>query len=666
MIRFSLVPPCIFISAGCAAAGQAADATSESELSAGSYLASVEVNGSAPSELRWRAGDPQPELGAADRALLPAFATGSAHAVCDVILGTSAWTTSGETEVLSTEWDQMRLGGLRYSLKVEAMCSASLPTREAFLDRLFIAAGGPGLDTPSYAVSTAREALAAQPDSAWPSGSAWVLMSYLCVACADATPEGAEPFETNASLATATPQPALDTCLSRNGGDVALGKPVNNGGGALPHAWGNGIVVDRNGGSVGANLCMQKTGASTAWNVRGAIREAYIAAGGPRGAAGYPLEDEGSRSAGGFARQRFEGGEFRHTAGRYVFEPAGPKAATESFPVACPPPGFVASKSSGPIVIDGKNDVVISGVKISNPSGPCITIRGGSRSVRVENSEIGPCYKYGVAVLDATQVSVSNNYIHDIVGNGVHVERAASVESRGNCIQRTVSAVFAQDSRFISVDRNSIRNVKRLKVGDLTDAALQEIEGLYRGQAVQFNRVSDGGSRIACNLVQNDVGLSNAEDAFNVHASNGTAQAPIDLAGNRVLGGGPSKTGGGFLIGDGGGSNQVSRGNIGVNPGQYGVAIAGGSHMSMYGNVIFGTAQPNFTNVGMYVWRASGVTPTCDDLTVGGNRIKYFSGNGQENPFWDGKNCTGAKIATNDLHAAIGADVIDTIPAECR
>jgi Right handed beta helix region len=475
---------------------------------------------------------------------------------------------------------------------------------------------------------------------------------------------GREPIGNNAAAATA--ESALDDCLARNGGEAALGKPFNNGGGTAPHRWGNGLTVDRNGGTVGLNMCMLKTNGATAWNVRGAIRGAYLAMGGPNGTAGHPLEDEGVRTPGGFAQQRFEGGTFRHTAGRYVFEAAGPKAATEAFPISCPPAGFAPVTNSGPIVLDGKSDVVISGVKISNPSGACITIRGGSRNIRIENSEIGPCYKYGVAVLDASQVTVSNNYIHDVFGNGVHIERAALVQALGNCVQRTVAGVLAQDARVISVERNSIRNVKRLQVGDAPEGTLKELEALYRGQAVQFNRVSDGGNRIACNLVQNDPGASNAEDAINVHTSNGTAQAPIDVVGNRVQGGGPSKTGGGVLIGDGGGSYQVSRGNIGSNPGQYGIAIAGGSHMAMYGNTVFGAAQPGFTNVGMYIWKASTITPTCDDLNVAGNRVKYFRGDGVENPFWDGKNCTNVKLGSNDLHATIGAEVIDTVPSECR
>jgi Right handed beta helix region len=497
-------------------------------------------------------------------------------------------------------------------------------------------------------------------------------LGYFVTGCLAVSSERNEPLTDPTATATATSaisgpmQSALDACVSRNGGEAVVGKPFNNGGGAAPHLWGNGLAVDRTGGSIGVNMCMLKANTTTAWNVRGAIRAAYLASGGPNGMAGYPTEDEGPRVAGGFARQTFEGGEFRHTAGRYVFEPAGPKAATEVFPISCPPTGFSPSKTSGPLVIDGKSDVVISGVKISNPSGSCISVRGGSRNVRIENSEIGPCYKYGVAVLDSTSVTVSNNYIHDVMGNAVHIEKGALVEARSNCLQRAMSGVFVQDSRVIAIERNSIRNVKRLRSGDAPEATLKELEALYRGQAVQFNRVNDGGNRIACNLAQNDPGLSNAEDAFNVHTSNGTSQAPIDVVGNRVFGGGPSKTGGGVLIGDGGGSYQVLRGNVGSNPGQYGIAIAGGSHMSMYGNTVFGAAQPNFTNVGMYIWKASEITPTCDDVNIAGNRIKYFSGDGKENPFWDGKNCSNVKIGANDLHASIGAEVIDTIPAECR
>jgi len=37
--------------------------------------------------------------------------------------------------------------------------------------------------------------------------------------------------------------------------------------------------------------------------------------------------------------------------------------------------------------------------------------------------------------------------------------------------------------------------------------------------------------------------------------------------------------GGGIMLGDGGGSNIVAKNNILVDPGQYGMAVSGGSYM---------------------------------------------------------------------------------------
>jgi hypothetical protein len=167
MIRFSIIPLCLSTVAACSEVILSTETSAESELASRTYPARLDVSSSAPSELRWRAGFPQPALSATALSTLRQSATRDAHAICDVILGSGAWTTVNETEALTTEWDHFQKSGLRYTLEVKATCVAALPSREAFLDKLFLAAGGPGIETPASAISTARIALEAQPAPAW-------------------------------------------------------------------------------------------------------------------------------------------------------------------------------------------------------------------------------------------------------------------------------------------------------------------------------------------------------------------------------------------------------------------------------------------------------------------------------------------------------------------
>lgn len=91
--------------------------------------------------------------------------------------------------------------------------------------------------------------------------------------------------------ADGTKDAAIVSCHLRNGGETVVGKPFDNGGGAYVHAWGNGLVQDFASAANGKSLCMRAKGATSAWLVRGAIRDVYFANGGGEGSIGYPVQD---------------------------------------------------------------------------------------------------------------------------------------------------------------------------------------------------------------------------------------------------------------------------------------------------------------------------------------------------------------------------------------
>jgi predicted small lipoprotein YifL len=301
--------------------------------------------------------------------------------------------------------------------------------------------------------------------------------------------------------------------------------------------------------------------------------------------------------------------------------------------------------ASGPIVINGENDVVISGMHISNPNGSCIKIINGATNIIVENSEIGPCGENGIDILsESNNITIRNNYIHDTLGEGVYTYLAELIKIKYNQIERTAGGVYAVSSKQIDTSYNKIRNV----------------QGPFpRGQLIQYAFVKGGGNRITYNIGINEPGVSAPQDAINLYKSRGLPDDQMIVSNNVIIGGGPSVSGGGILLGDGGttSSYQVARDNILVNPGMYGVGIAGGHHNQLLNNTVYGKQQ-SFTNVGVYVWDQ--YDSNCADNTVRGNRVNYTNKDGQKNHRWDGGNCgTINGWSDNEWGAPIGEEIAD-------
>lgn len=250
---------------------------------------------------------------------------------------------------------------------------------------------------------------------------------------------------------------------------------------------------------------------------------------------------------------------------------------------------------------------------------PVITIRNSKR-IRIQDCKIGP-YK----------------------GEAVNIYACEGITLTENHFEAVSTGVYALDSRHIEVTRHRCVNV----------------HGPFpRGQLAQFDKVTGGGNRINHNLALNILGKSNPEDVINIYKSSGTLDDPIQVIGNKIRGGGPSGSGGGIMTGDSGGAYIVVKDNILVDPGQYGIAIAGGHHIQILDNKVFGKRQP-FTNVGIYVWNQS--KAPCHDHSVKGNRVRWFNKGGMENPCWDAKNSgTVAGWDNNDWHAYLDDKLLPT------
>jgi len=272
---------------------------------------------------------------------------------------------------------------------------------------------------------------------------------------------------------------------------------------------------------------------------------------------------------------------------------------------------------SSPIVLDGVSNKTIDMLKISNPSGHCIKLSNCSNII-IKNCKLGPSKGEGVFLSNCTNITVTN----------------CSMES-------VESGVVADVGSGIKVTNNDVKNVQG---------------PMPRGQIVQFGNVSGSGNSISYNVGENITGQSYPEDAISLFMSNGTAQDPIQVVGNWIRGGGPSTSGGGIMTGDEGGSYVLVQDNILVNPGQYGITISSGTHITINNNKIYSDKLP-FSNIGLSAYKQYAIETSSN--TISNNQVNYTNKDGVLNNMWNAGNCgviTGWD--TNTYNSSLNASVL--------
>ncbi|MCO5948026.1 right-handed parallel beta-helix repeat-containing protein [Mucilaginibacter flavidus] len=274
---------------------------------------------------------------------------------------------------------------------------------------------------------------------------------------------------------------------------------------------------------------------------------------------------------------------------------------------------------SSVINIDGAHNITISGKTIIGGSAPAITLTN-CHDIHITQNSLSNSTNVGIYLYHCYNITVDYNYIAN-VSTGVYVDHPTG----GGTV----------------VNNNQMLNM----VGPFP-----------RGQFVQFNTVKGDGNQIKYNKLQNVLGKSFSQEAINVYMSNGTASSPIEVVGNWIRGGGPGGASGGIQLGDTGGSYEVASDNIIVDPGQMGLSISGGDHISFINNTVYAKAQ-YFTNVGIVVWGQAGSSVT--NSTVSGNKINFKNSSNVENDNWIASgNPTPAGWGTNSWGASISSTIL--------
>jgi hypothetical protein len=276
----------------------------------------------------------------------------------------------------------------------------------------------------------------------------------------------------------------------------------------------------------------------------------------------------------------------------------------------------VALIASPPIQWEGKKHGTIDAKKI-----------GGPLSIRLESCTgiiISACELNSVELIGCKDVTIRNCWIHDSARIAAEMGGCSRVTVEGCRIENVVSGVYAVDSQGIQVVGNFVRNVK----------------GPFpRGQMAQFDTVTGTGNAVRDNYAINERGKSLAEDVINIFKSRGTAESPILIENNYLMGDptegstDKSASGSGIMLGDFGGAHILCRKNVILSAGQVGLGVAGGTFIRVEDNLILGR-KSNVSNTGLYVWNQSKLPS--DHVTVVRNRVSWVNKDGEETSWWDG------------------------------
>lgn len=275
---------------------------------------------------------------------------------------------------------------------------------------------------------------------------------------------------------------------------------------------------------------------------------------------------------------------------------------------------------SAPIALDGKSNMTISYLEITNPGGHCIKLSNCS-NITIQYCKLGPSKGEGVFLSNCTNITV-----------------------RDCSMEYVESGVVADIGSAIKVLYNDIKNVQG---------------PMPRGQLVQFGDINGAGSSISYNVGENILGQSYPEDAISLCRSNGAAGSPIQVVGNKIRGGGPSGSGGGIMSGDLGGSYVLVQDNILVNPGQYGLTVSSGHDINISNNKIY-SAKLAFSNIGLSAYKQYDISTY--NITISNNAVNFTNKDGVLNDMWNANNCgTVTGWSTNYHDSNVTASVLPSV-----
>lgn len=217
-------------------------------------------------------------------------------------------------------------------------------------------------------------------------------------------------------------------------------------------------------------------------------------------------------------------------------------------------------------------------------------------------------------------IEIKNYYLHGIFSltgpSDVIVNRVTFRNIAPDSSGQDFGAIKLDNAKNVIVSDSYFENVASAVRFRFSQGPLQVINNTALNTGRNFFQCDDcrgAGIRINRNSMERTgrYGITDVEDWINIFKSRGAENDWIQVNHNRARGHGPSGTGSFIMLGDSDGGYQEAVGNIGVNPGQVGIGIAGGHHIKVEANKMYSTAWES-SNVGYYSAKYS---PSCSNHT---------------------------------------------------
>jgi len=242
-----------------------------------------------------------------------------------------------------------------------------------------------------------------------------------------------------------------------------------------------------------------------------------------------------------------------------------------------------------------------------------------------------------LSLRDCRDVVIENKTFRDLGPNviAIRIENCSNVTIRAVDFINVAQGIVVSDSSNVIVRETRYSNI----IGPHARV------GLNRGNLVQLVNVAGG--LIAWNKGKG----GDTEDIVSIYKSHDVIVEDNHFEGTAAA---TSTSGCGIGLSDEGGTHNIARRNVLLNPGACGIFIAGGTNNEIADNIVYGEARPP-ANVGIYVWNQS--SKACSGNTVSGNRVNWLNANGDPNPFWDAKNCDATWI-NNDWAASLDVELL--------
>lgn len=284
---------------------------------------------------------------------------------------------------------------------------------------------------------------------------------------------------------------------------------------------------------------------------------------------------------------------------------------------------LTVTDNSGAVAFD---DVVIS-VNAAPPSGQVKYLelpKQANRTISNQSNVVIENMQFANIVINSSSnITIRNCYFSATSGESITINQGCSNVTIEKCLFANMrTGVYA------------VHTTGNIKV---INCQFVNAKGPFpRGQFVQFNTGRGPGNEVTNCQGENFTGRNDAEDMISLYQTIGTAASPVTVRGNSFRGGGPSNSGGGIMSGDFNGEFALVENNKLFNPGQYGIAVAGGHNITIRNNQVYAEKLAG-NNIGFYLWAQSGAT--CGDISFSGNRSNYTNAAGAQNNYWNAGNC---------------------------